>query len=99
MAIPAFLFLMRPLQFISCKPVIELVLIKADNLEITAMMVVMACIACFSFYLGRRMVTAASADPFLYGFMACKAFFIGDLITEGVAFGAVAEAFQVGMYL
>ena len=58
MAIAAIDTLVCPLKFIACQGVVELVLIKADHFEITAMVIIMAGCTFFSFNLGRYMITS-----------------------------------------
>lgn len=84
-------------QLVSRSVVIKGVLIKPDNIKVAAVMLAVTGEAVFVRHLCRCVETFPLIDPCLYFFMAIQAFRIGNFIAEVVAFGAIHNAFEVGV--
>ncbi len=76
---------------------IEFLLVKTNDLKCQAMMITMAGSAVFAFYLERGMIPFVKVKAGFKLGMAGKTFVIGDLVAQGMAIGAVGDAFQVRM--
>lgn len=98
MAILALLLCMCPLQVIPGETMVESSCIEPEDLEGESMMIVVAYNAAFSADRGGGVVPFVLIDAGLQFGMACKAFGIGHLVAQLVAFGAVGQPLQMGMY-
>lgn len=98
MAILAFFFSMGTLQRITREVMIELILIKTDQVELSSMMIAVAFEAIFSFYLVRHMISLIQINPRFKQFMTFKTFIIGHFITQDMTFCAVGQPFEVSMW-
>lgn len=90
---------MGSLKCIPREPVVELVPVKTDHLEIAAMVVVMAGGTLLVFYIGGDMITPVAINPRSNLPVAVQAFFVGYLLSQDMAFDAVGHPFQVGVGL
>jgi hypothetical protein len=88
---------MSTLELISHQPVIELLLIKTDHLELSAMVVVMARRTFLSLHFGGDMVPFTGFDPRGDFGVAVKALIVGDTLSQDMTFGTVGHPFQVCM--
>lgn len=95
--VPAIDLLMRTGQFISRESMIEVLFLKSDHLEVATVMFAMAGGTFLPPDFATGMVALSGRDPGLQHLVAIQAFLIGDLISQGVTFSAVAQAFQIGM--
>jgi hypothetical protein len=84
-------------ELVSGQVVVEIIFLKADHVEIPAMVIVVAACAAFPLHFGRGMVARSLIDPAFYFLMAGEAFGVVDLFPQGMTLGAVANAFEFGM--
>jgi hypothetical protein len=92
------LFRMRAFQRITRKDMIEGVRIETDNLKVPSMMIVVAFIAMLILHFPRNVVTTIVVDQEFDGGMAIEALFVGNLFTQGVAFGAVGKPLKMSVH-
>lgn len=89
MAVAAGCFLVLSFQDISGQPVIKALRIEADDLELPAVVVVVATVAHLPFHRGTGVISLVLVHPIPDGGVASQAFLVGYLIPQAVAFGAV----------
>ena len=84
-----------PLQFVPGKRMVEVVLLKADHLEIPSVVIVVAGGTFFAIDFAGCMVAPSGIDPRIDLGVAGEALFVGYLLPEHMAFSAVGDSFQV----
>ena len=89
---------MLSLQVVSGQRMVEPVLVKTYDVEITTMMVAVAGDALFPFRLPGCMKSRSPVNPAFNFIMATQALIIGNLISQNMAFRAVRYPFQVGVH-
>ena len=90
------------LQVFACQPVsrgvvIKCVLIKTDDIEVAAVMLTMAGKPVFTGYFGGGVKTLPLIDAGFDFFMAIETFRIGYFIAKVMTFGAIHNAFEMGV--
>jgi len=90
---------MCALKCIPRKGMVEPVPVKADHLKVPAMMVVVAGGTFLTLHFGGDMVTPVGINPGSDLAVAVQAFFVGNLLSQDMAFDAVGHPFQVGVGL
>ena len=96
-AFPAINFFMRPGQFVAGELVVEGLFIEAHHVEVAPVVVRVAGGAVFRPHVFRVVVALLRIEAGFDFLVAGEAFFVGNLLAERVALGAVGHAFEVGV--
>ena len=99
MAFPAIGRFMGARELVTREAVVEFILVEMHQVEIPAVMVVVATRAFFSFGLIGSVVTGPLIQFAFYFFMATQAFVVRNLIAQYMAFGTIGDPLQMRMRL
>lgn len=90
---------MRSMQVITGKGVVKSFSIEANHLKFSSMMIAVAFNTPFPLYIRRGVISPAFSNSDSDIQVTIQAFFSGNFLPKGVAFGAIRKALQVGMWL